>query len=44
MFKLSDILDLEDKHKTSVQQVTGIQFQGFREDSIEAAVRPELEE
>ena len=44
LFKLSDILDLEDKHKTSVQQVTGIQFQGFREDSIEAAVRPELEE
>ena len=44
LFKLSDILDLEDKHKTTVQQVTGVQFQGFGADVLENAVRPELEE
>ena len=40
LFKLSDILDLEDKHKTTVQQVTGVAFQGFGETAIETAVRP----
>ena len=44
LFKLSDILDLEDKSSTKVTQVTGALFQGFTEDQIEAAERPkELE-
>ena len=40
LFKLSDILDLEDKNNTKVQQVTGIQFQGLTNDMIEQAERP----
>ena len=44
LFKLSDILDLEDKSSTKVTQVTGALFQGFTEDQIEAVERPkELE-
>ena len=44
LFKLSDILDLEDKSSTKVTQVTGALFQGFSEDQIEAVERPkELE-
>ena len=39
-FKLSDILDLEDKNATRVQQVTGIAFQGLTEDMIDEAQRP----
>ena len=45
LFKLSDILDLEDKTKTSVQQISGAVFQGFKQDSLEEVQRPkELEE
>ena len=45
LFKLSDILDLEDKNSTNVQQVTGIAFQGLTNDMIDAAERPkEIEE
>ena len=40
LFKLSDILDLEDKNATRVQQVTGIAFQGLTEDMIDEAKRP----
>ena len=40
LFKLSDILDLEDKNSTKVQQVTGIAFQGLTNDMIDAAERP----
>jgi len=40
LFKLSDILDLEDKNSTKVQQVTGIAFQGLTEKMIENAERP----
>ena len=44
LFKLSDILDLEDKSSTKITQVTGALFQGFSEDQIEAVERPkELE-
>lgn len=44
LFKLSDILDLEDKSSTKVTQVTGALFQGFSEDQLEAVERPkELE-
>ena len=31
LFKLSDIMDLEDKNKTTVTQVTGALFQGFKD-------------
>ena len=40
LFKLSDILDLEDKNAAKVQQVTGIAFQGLTDDMIDAAERP----
>jgi hypothetical protein len=42
LFKLSDIMDLEDKTRTSVQQITGVQFKGFTDKDIEALPeRPE---
>ena len=45
LFKLSDIMDLEDKNQTKVTQVTGALFQGFTPDKLEAAERPkEIEE
>ena len=40
LFKLSDIMDLEDKSKTNVQQLTGAVFQGFDDKTIEIAGRP----
>ena len=40
LFKLSDILDLEDKSSAKVTQLTGIQFQGFSEDQLDKAERP----
>ena len=44
LFKLADILDLEDKNQTKVTQVTGALFKGFTPDQIESAERPkELE-
>ena len=44
-FKLSDILDLEDKNATKIQQITGVQFQGLTNDMIDEAQRPkEIEE
>ena len=42
LFKLSDILDLEDKTTTSVQQVSGAVFQGFSKEQLETAERKEL--
>ena len=44
LFKLSDILDLEDKSSAKVTNVTGIGFQGFTNEMIEGAQAPELEE
>tara|TARA_R110002096_G_scaffold153690_1_gene317653 strand:+ start:594 stop:1322 length:729 start_codon:yes stop_codon:yes gene_type:complete len=44
LFKLADIMDLEDKNSTKITQVTGALFQGFTPDQIEAVERPELEE
>ncbi len=41
LFKLSDILDLEDKNKTQVTQVTGAMFQGFSKEALEEVERPE---
>ena len=40
LFKLSDILDLEDKSSTKITQVTGALFQGFSDDQLEAVERP----
>ena len=34
LFKLSDILDLEDKTTTNVQQISGAVFQGFTDDML----------
>ena len=44
LFKLSDILDLEDKNQTKVTQVTGALFKGFTPDELESAERPKLKE
>ena len=40
LFKLADIMDLEDKNSTKVTQVTGALFQGFSDKEIDSAVRP----
>ena len=40
LFKLSDILDLEDKSAARVTQLTGIQFQGFSDKELEEVERP----
>ena len=42
LFKLSDILDLEDKTRTSVQQISGAVFQGFSEEQLDVAKRKEI--
>ena len=44
LFKLSDILDLEDKTSTKVTTVTGALFQGFTPEKLEEVERPQLEE
>ena len=41
LFKLADIMDLEDKNSTKVTQVTGALFQGFTEKEIETVSRPQ---
>jgi hypothetical protein len=40
LFKLADIMDLEDKSSTKVTQVTGALFQGFTNKELEEAERP----
>jgi hypothetical protein len=40
LFKLSDILDMEDKNTTNTQQITGAVFQGFSDDQLQVAERP----
>ena len=44
LFKLADILDLEDKNQTKITQVSGALFQGFTPDQLENAERPVLTE
>jgi len=45
IFKLADILDMEDKNKTQVTQLTGAVFKGFSEDALKEVERPkELKE
>ena len=44
LFKLADILDLEDKNQTKITQVSGAVFKGFLNEDIEKATSPkELE-
>jgi hypothetical protein len=40
LFKLSDILDMEDKNSAKITQVSGAVFQGFTDNMIEKAERP----
>ena len=40
LFKLSDIMDLEDKSRTTVTQVSGALFQGFKDKELLTAERP----
>ena len=40
LFKLSDILDLEDKTQTKVTQLSGAVFQGFSDNVLEEVQRP----
>tara|TARA_R110002020_G_scaffold161061_1_gene345817 strand:+ start:462 stop:1181 length:720 start_codon:yes stop_codon:yes gene_type:complete len=45
LFKLSDIMDLEDKNAPKIQTATAIQFKGFTDDMLDVAERPkEIEE
>ena len=40
LFKLSDIMDLEDKSQTKVTQISGAVFKGFGESALEEIKRP----
>ena len=40
LFKLADILDMEDKNQTKVTTVTGALFQGFTPEKLEEVERP----
>ena len=40
LFKLSDIMDMEDKNRTQVTQISGAVFQGFDKDQLEEVKRP----
>jgi hypothetical protein len=40
LFKLSDILDLEDKNQTKITQIEGAVFRGFGEGALESVERP----
>ena len=40
LFKLSDIMDLEDKSQTKVTQISGAVFKGFVDDDLEDVKRP----
>ena len=40
LFKLADIMDMEDKSRSKITQVSGAVFQGFTDNMIENAERP----
>ena len=44
LFKLADILDLEDKNQTKITQISGAVFKGFGENKLDEVIRPELGE
>ena len=41
LFKLADIMDLEDKNQTKVTQISAAHFKGFLGKDVEEATRPE---
>ena len=41
LFKLSDIMDLEDKSRTTVTQISAAAFQGFSKGQLQEAERPQ---
>lgn len=43
LFKLGDILDLEDKGSSKITSVTGIGFQGFTSEMLQEVKSPEIE-
>ena len=40
LFKLADIMDMEDKNSTKITTVTGALFQGFTPEKLEEVERP----
>ena len=40
LFKLADIMDMEDKSRTQVTNISGALFQGFTPEQVEEAERP----
>ena len=40
LFKLADIMDMEDKNRVQVTSMTGALFQGFTPEKLEEAERP----
>ena len=42
LFKLADILDLEDKNQTRVTQISGAVFKGFDQNVLDVVERPQL--
>jgi dissimilatory sulfite reductase (desulfoviridin) alpha/beta subunit len=40
LFKLADIMDMEDKNTTKVTTMTGAVFQGFTPEKLEEVERP----
>jgi len=40
LFKLADIMDMEDKNRTQITSVTGALFQGFTPEALEEVERP----
>ena len=42
-YQEADIMDLEDKSRTTVTQVQGIAFKGFDQQQLEEAERPQIE-
>ena len=41
LFKLADIMDLEDKNQTKITQISAAHFKGFLGKDVEEATRPE---
>ena len=44
LFKLADILDLEDKNQTRITQISGAVFKGFDQNVLENIERPQIPE
>ena len=42
LFKLADIMDMEDKNTTKITTMTGALFQGFTQEKLEEVERPQL--